>query len=281
MRVLIVPNTDNGAAVSAAAELASWLTARGDEPLMLPEDALAVGRRELALSTHAAPAPGLVIALGGDGTILRAVHALDGEEVPVLGVNLGRLGFLTGTDVAEMREVVGAALSGEVRTDRLATLTIEVEADGRTRTFSALNEVFVGRGAGARAVELAIAVDGAELMRFYCDGLICATPTGSTAYALSVGGPILAPSVSGTLLVPVGAHTLQQRPVVLGPDETVDLTCPNPARSDACVVVDGIQHACERLGRVRVARGSREVPLVRPHGQHFYEVVRRKFLGGC
>lgn len=278
MRVLVVPNTDNPDALSAARDLVRWLVEAGHEPVMHATDSAHVGLPGIGEVRPAAC--GLTVALGGDGTILRAVHALDGEETPVLGVNLGRLGFLSGADAGEMTEAVEAAIEGRARVDRLAMLDIEVhEAEG-SRTHRALNEVFCGRGAGARAVDLAVAVDGRPLTRFVCDGIIVATPAGSTAYAMSVGGPLVAPSVCGCVLVPVGAHTLAQRPIVLGPEDTVEITCPNPQRADACVTVDGVPLPCPRFERVVVRIGDRSVPLVRPHGRDFYDVVRRKFLGG-
>lgn len=278
MRVLIVPNTANPAALAAARDLASWLAGAGHAPVMLHDDAAAAGLPDLGASAPAEP--GLVVTLGGDGTILRAVHALDGETAPVLGINLGRLGFLTGADAGEMKDAVTAAIAGEAHVDRFAMLDADVTWAGGTVSRRALNEVFVGRGAGSRAVELAVDVDGEELARFVCDGIIVATAAGSTAYALSVGGPIVAPSVCGILLVPVGAHTLAQRPFVLGPEDVVTVTCPNPQRSDASVTVDGISVPGERLARVAIRRGTHEVPLLRPHRRHFYDVVRRTFLGG-
>lgn len=279
MRVLIVPNTDNADALSAAHDLVGWLRAWGHEPLMLAGDAEAAGEPSLAVEP-CVEGLALVVALGGDGTILRAVHALDGEAAPVLGVNLGRLGFLTGADAGELRQAVASALAGEVNVDTLTMLDAEVETASGTESFRALNEVFIGRGGGGRAVELVVSVNSEELLRFVCDGIIVATPSGSTAYALSVGGPVVAPSVCGTLLVPVGAHTLAQRPFVLGPDTVVEVECPNPQRAEARAIVDGVPVADDGFQRVTVRRGKHEVRLLRPHGRHFYEVVRRKFLGG-
>jgi NAD+ kinase len=280
VRVLIVPNSDNASAVTAARELADWLRAQSLEPMLLPEDAEAVGLGELALPPDGPPCE-LVVALGGDGTVLRAVHALDGEDVPVLGINLGRLGFLTGADAHEMTDAVSAALEGRVLIEPLSTLDVEVRGGTDPLPHRALNEAYIGRGGpGMRVVELSVAVNGRELSRFMCDGLIVATPTGSTAYALSVGGPFVAPSVRGNVLVSVGAHTLAQRAFVLGPDDVVDVTCPNPARADVTVSVDGITLPHAAFEAVRVRRGEREVRLVRLHDRDYYDVVRRKFLGG-
>lgn len=280
MRVLIVPNTDSGVALACADELVSWLLAGGHEPSFLPSDAGEAGFGERVYSPGSDRTPDLVVTLGGDGTILRAVHAIEAEAVPMLGINFGRLGFLTGADVGEMHESVAQALSGEARIDTLRMLDVDVLRPDGTSEFRALNEVFVGRGAGERAVEFVISVDARELMRFVCDGVIVATPAGSTAYALSVGGPFVAPTVNGSILVPVGAHTLDQRPFILGPDDVVEIACPNPVRSGATVVVDGVKEGPEGFGSVRVSRGTHTVSLVRPHGRDFYGTVRRKFLGG-
>jgi NAD+ kinase len=279
VRVLIVPNTDNADALSAAHDLVGWLRESGHEPMMLAGDAETAGEPSLAVESGVEDLA-LVVALGGDGTILRAVHALDGEAGPVLGVNLGRLGFLTGADAGELRQAVASALAGEVNVDTLAMLDVEVETASGVTSFRALNEVFIGRGGGGRAVELVARVNSEELLRFVCDGIIVATPSGSTAYALSAGGPLVAPSVCGTLLVPVGAHTLAQRPFVLGPDDAVEVVCPNPQRAEARAIVDGVPVADDGFLRVTVRRGAHKVRLLRPHGRHFYEVVRRKFLGG-
>jgi NAD+ kinase len=152
---------------------------------------------------------------------------------------------------------------------------------GTMGTFRGLNEAFVGREATARVVEVSLAVNGRELQRFMCDGVIVATPAGSTAYSLSVGGPIVSPAVRGLVLVPVGAHTLAQRAFVLGPDDVVEVTFPNAVRASACVTLDGMHPVCAApLERVTVRLSDAAVPLVRLRDRDFYDVVRRKFLGG-
>ena len=148
-------------------------------------------------------------------------------------------------------------------------------------SYRALNEVYVGRGSSHRAVEIAVHIAGEELTRFVCDGFIVATATGSTAYALSAGGPIMSPKASGMLLVPVAAHTLRARPLLLGPDEVVELMLGHPGRSDACVVIDGDTVPCRSsLDRVTVRRDSHEVTLVRLDGRHFHRVLRDTFMRG-
>ncbi len=280
MRVLLVPNADKGRAVEAARSLSAWLVEAGHDPVLVEADALASG-----LDARSAPAGSigdvdLVVALGGDGTILKAAHILDGADVPVLGVNLGRLGFLSGADERDLPRAVEEALAGQGRLDRRATLDVRVAAGGRDAgTHLALNEVFVGRGPGGRAVDVAVSVDGEEFQRVVCDGMIVATATGSTAYALSAGGPVIAPDASGMLLVAVSPHTVAVRPVVVGPGSVVTLRVPDEARSEACVVVDGDAVPCRSaLDHVEVRSGRNPVTLVRLDGRGFYAALADTFL---
>jgi NAD+ kinase len=280
VRVLLVVNTDNPRALEAAASLAPWLVAHGHVPALTGDDAAAAGLDAMAVLPGALPEVDLAVALGGDGTILKAVHALGGSCAPILGVNLGRLGFLSGAVGADLPGAVAAALAGEGVVEARTTLEISLTLGGRPGgVHTALNEVYVGRGPGGRAVDAAVAVNGVPLSGGVCDGVIVATPTGSTAYALSAGGPVLAPSVGGMLLVTVAPHRLSDRPVVLGPSDVVSITLPDDARAAACVSVDGDQVPCRAaLEMVEVRIGPHMVPLVRLGGRGFYETLRETFL---
>lgn len=279
MRIHLVPNGDNPLACSTATLLAEELPADGHVVTLAPGDGVACG---LDGRTGSAGEAELVVALGGDGTVLRAAHQLAGADVPVLGVNLGRLGFLCGTDGDDPLGAVRAAAAGQGREERRATLSITVTLGGRASgTHEALNEVFVGRGAGSRAVELEMAVDGERLGRWVCDGIIVATPTGSTAYALSAGGPFVSPEMRALVVVPVGPHSLCARPFVLAEGSVVTLTLPDPARADACVTVDGDMLPCRSaLERVEVTLGARDIRLLRMDGAGFAASVRETFLSG-
>ena len=163
MRVLLVPNTLNPAAVSATVELATWLAGQGLEPVLATEDAAGAGMVDYGVPPTEIGEPVLVVALGGDGTILKAVHLLGEAEVPVLGVKFGRLGFLSGASAGSMREAVGTALAGEASIERRATLRAEVAMDGRVvGSYRALNEVVVTRGASARVIALELSIDGSQ-----------------------------------------------------------------------------------------------------------------------
>jgi NAD+ kinase len=281
VRVLIVPTADNARALDAARSLVAHLSAEGHDPVLVEGDALASG-----LEAHATPAADfgaldLVVALGGDGTILRAAHLIGGSGTGILGVNLGRLGFLAGADGDALPDAVDRALAGEGIVEQRGTLEVSLTVGGRPAgTHVALNEVFVGRGAGARAVDIAVSVNATALLHAVCDGMIVATPTGSTAYALSSGGPLVSPDVRGMLLVPANPHTLAARPVVIGPDDVVTLTFPDPARSGVCVMVDGDTLPCRaQLDSLDVRVGEHDVMLVRLDGRGFYDTLRDTFLG--
>ncbi|MDO8964732.1 MAG: NAD(+)/NADH kinase [Coriobacteriia bacterium] len=280
MRVLIVPNIDNAAAVDAAHAIAAALPAAGYEVALADDDAVAVGLDAFAVLPAALGRPDLVVALGGDGTILKAVHLLAGGDAPILGINLGRLGFLCGARDGDPVAAVLSALSGEASEERRSTLSARVAMGGRDAgTHDALNEVFVGRGPGGRAVDIAVSVDGAELSRFVGDGVLVASPTGSTAYALSAGGPLVDPALRGLVVVPVSPHTMRARPVVLGEHARVEITFRDPSRSDACVVVDGDLVPCRRsLDRVEITLGGSDVRLLRLDGRAFVSAVRDTFL---
>lgn len=282
VRVLVVPNVNNPRAVLATARAISYLGGVGVDAVLDESDAAACGCPAAAVSRADIGTPDLVVALGGDGTILRAVHLVDDAETVVLGVNLGTLGFMSGAQEDDLEDALQAALAGEVRIERRATLRVEVWVGGReVGVYRALNEAFVGRGAGARSVELTISADGTTVGAYACDGAIVATPTGSTAYALSAGGPVVAPSVAALIVVPVAAHSLCARAMVLDDSAVVEITLSDPARAEACLTIDGDAVPCRQtLERLVVTRGEHDVLLAKHVGRDFHEVFRDEFLGG-
>jgi len=280
VRVLLVPNPANERSVVAAHEATTWLSTHGYEVVLVSEDAEACGLAEYAVSRMDIGTPRLVVALGGDGTMLKAVHILGDLETPILGVNLGRLGFLAGADEGELAEALESALAGDVGIERRHTLSVKVDVGGRRAgVYQALNEVFVGRGPAGRAVDLMVNVNGVTVGRWLADGVIVATPTGSTAYSLSAGGPLVSPDVRAMVVTAVAPHTLAARPLVIAPGDCVEITCPNPARCGACVTVDGDQVPCRtELDRVTITLSEHDVTLVRLDGRGFYDVLSASFL---
>ncbi len=281
VRVLLVPNPVNPRAVDAAREVTAFLRSTGYDPVMVAEDASRCHLAEIGVPRADIGAPELALALGGDGTILKAVHILGTTDTPILGVNLGRLGFLSGADGDDLVEAVTSALAGEVRIECRQTIEASIVAGGRDAgSYRALNEVFVGRGAETRAIELEVVVNDTVVNRYLCDGVVVATPTGSTAYALSAGGPVLAPGVRGIVVVPVAPHSIGVRPIVLAPHDVLTLRCPSSARADACVSIDGDHVPCRTaLDSVRIAVSEHDVKLVKLGDRDFYSAVARTFLG--
>ncbi|TVP77757.1 MAG: NAD(+)/NADH kinase [Gemmatimonadales bacterium] len=224
----------------------------------------------------------LLVTLGGDGTLLRGARAVRTAGVPVLGINLGHLGFLTALGAEEVEDGLQALLEGRARLDTRFTLEGRViHADGRPGArLDALNDLVLHKGGVARVVRLGLFTgrdgDRDEIGRFSGDGVIVATPTGSTAYSLSAGGPVVAPSMECLVVTPISAHTLAMRPLVLPFDET--LTIEALDRVEELVVTADGQTGIELApgDRVRVGRGNTPVRLVRFPGQSFFGTLRRK-----
>ncbi len=277
-----MPNLHSERAVSRASEVLAWLASRGVEGVFSHSDATALG--DTVSAPEAADRTGwdMAVALGGDGTILKTVRLLEDAEVPVLGVHLGNLGFMSGATEDDMFDALESALAGEARIERRMTLRVEAQPDSGPRVSRrALNEVFLGRGGGARSVAVAVALNGAEVGRYRCDGVVVATPTGSTAYALSAGGPVVSPDVRAVLVLPVAAHAVGTRPLLAGPSDLVEVAFTDPARSDGVLMVDGEPFACPE-GPVRslsVTRHASDVLLVRHDARGFFEAYRDEFLG--
>ena len=283
MRVLLVPNVVKTEAAAAVTELASWLSAEGLEPVLVNDDANAIGLADYGISPSDFGEPALVVALGGDGTILKAFHLLGEREVPILGVKFGRLGFLTGVGPGSMCSAVTDALAGEVVIERRMTLIAEVEMSGKPAgTYRALNEICLGRGGGAnRVVGISVAINGTELTSFRADGIIVATPTGSTAYALSAGGPIVSPSAAGCSWCPLPPIRSRRDLSLPDPATSSRSGLPDGPRTDSCLTVDGDPTPCRRsISKVTIARSPHDVLLVKFDGRDFYGVVAREFFGG-
>ena len=219
--------------------------------------------------------------LGGDGTLLSIARHTQ-ARVPILGVNLGELGFLTEVVEREAMPMLGRVLAGRYELDLRMTLAATLERGGRLlRRFRALNDVVITNGARARIVEFAVAVDGLPLTTYRADGMIVATPTGSTAYSLSAGGPVVEPTVQVLLLSPISPHTLSNRPVVLRPDAAVRITIAR-GEQDALLTIDG-QEATPLSGGdvIQVRQGRSPVSLVRSPDRTYYDVLRSKLGWGA
>ncbi|GAB1641571.1 NAD kinase [Krasilnikovia sp. MM14-A1259] len=220
----------------------------------------------------------IVFALGGDGTFLRAAELARPAKAPLLGINLGKVGFLAEAEISDLDQTVRDIIAGAYTVDERLTLDVRAEYDGRLIADSwALNEVSVEKGQRAQMLELLVDVDGRPLSRYGCDGVVCATPTGSTAYAFSAGGPVVWPEVEALLLVPISAHALFSKPLVTAPTSTLMLTV-DPYTSFAVMCCDGRRTWDLPPGAtVTVQRGDLPVRLVRLAPRPFTDTLVAKF----
>lgn len=278
--VLVVAHATRRQIVTLADRAVAQLRRAGLDVRMLVEDASACAVDSVTSVDAAGAASGceVVIALGGDGTFLRAAELARPAGVPMLGVNLGHIGFLAQVDPQALGDAVDLVVRGDYGVDERVTVDTEVHVGGvvTARTW-ALNEASLERTNRERMLEIAVAVDDRPLLRFGCDGLLCATPTGSTAYAFSAGGPIMWPDVDALLIVPNAAHALFARPVVVAPGSVVDVDLVSAAH-EAVLSCDGRRSIAVPAGaRVRIRRGALPVKVVRLGDTSFTERLVSKF----
>ena len=217
----------------------------------------------------------IMIAMGGDGTLLKAARIVGKKPVPILGVNLGGLGFLTEVVTEEMEETLTRILKGEFKIEKRMVLEASVE---NRKGFFALNDVVLYMGPERRVVDLTLYVNDEMVARFSGDGLIVATPTGSTAYSLSTGGPILYPTLEAFVVSPISPHTFGLRPIVLSSNVEISLEL---MENEASVVIDGQEQFPLKIGqRLLVKKSDHYVHLVKSSPYPFYEILRRKLNWG-
>lgn len=222
----------------------------------------------------------MAIVLGGDGTMLTAARALLDDDVPLIGINRGRFGFLTDISTDGMLAAIGRILDGEYTTEQRILLGAHIVRDNQVLSKGrALNDIVVSKGGLARLIELEVTIDGQYVHRQRSDGLIVSTPTGTTAYALSAGGPLLHPTLDAIALVPICPHTLSNRPFAINSASTVEITLMQA--DDARVHFDGQLHAGLSLGdKVVVKRLDKTITLLHPLGHSHYELLREKLHWG-
>lgn len=263
------------------AVLAGYLTEAGIEVVAAPDAPPGLPARHLPEDRIAAEAD-LIIAVGGDGTMLYAAAVALGHDVPLLGVNRGRLGFLTDISPDEMLTGIGQILAGNhTQESRLLLEATIVADDGSKHTAHALNDIVVQRRQTGRMLDVKTSVSGRFVNTHSGDGLIVATPTGSTAYALSCGGPIIEPGMDAIVVVPICPHTLSDRPIVLPANLEIEVRLLARADIKAEVMLDG--HSVGELSpddRLVINKSATRVTLIHPPGYDFYEILRSKLHWG-
>jgi NAD+ kinase len=276
--VLIVPHQERAEAASLAVTAAEWLSSRGHRGFLLPDDAGLLGLESLAADITPSTA-GLVLSLGGDGSVLRAVDLLGGAQVPVIAVNVGTLAYLTEVEPPAMTMALERFFDGACTLEHRMLLHVEVlrrDQSSPTVSWRALNEAVLEREEAGHTVRLLVRIDGAPFMSYAADGMIIATPTGSTAYSLSARGPVISPTHRAMLLTPVSPHQLFDRSLVLSPDEPVEIEA--MGHRSIALTVDGRRMAVLEAGdTVRCRPATEDACFVRFGKRRFHQVLRAKF----
>jgi NAD+ kinase len=249
-----------------AKSLVEWFSAKGIGAWLEPE---AAARADLA------------VVVGGDGTLLAAARLLGHRQIPILAINHGGLGFLTEVTLEEMYPALERVLAGHFVTEHRMMMDVGVmRGPDRIALPRALNDVVINKGALSRIIELEVLVDKQYVSSFRSDGLIVATPTGSTAYNLSAGGPIIFPTMAAMVVTPICSHTLTNRPIVLPPGVNIEITL-RALHDDVQVTVDGqVGHQFELGDRLTVQKSGVAVKLVAPIDKNYFDVLRGKLKWG-
>jgi NAD+ kinase len=278
---LVVAHTARHPITQMAALASEQLIEAGFEVRMLPGDAADCEiPAAVSVVEHSRAAAGaeIVLVFGGDGTFLRAAEIARPAGVPMLGVNFGRVGFLAEAEPDALASTVTAIVHKRYEVEQRVSIDAEVWQGGELRAQAwALNEASLERSNRERMLEVAVAVDGRPLLRFGCDGVLCSTPTGSTAYAFSAGGPIVWPDVDALIVVPNAAHALFARPLIVAPTSEVDIDLIQSEHA-AVLSCDGRRSVTVPPGgRVRVRRGALPVNIVRLSDRSFADRLVAKF----
>jgi NAD+ kinase len=259
-----------------------WLEDRGVLTLIDTETSNSLYRGEPGKTRHQiAQEADLLLVLGGDGTLLAAAREAAPRGIPILPINLGGLGFLTSFTLVELYPALEDTLAGRAGIDERVLLFVERTHDGSILTQQrVLNEAVVHKGTLARMIELELYIDGGFVCRYRADGLIVATPTGSTAYSMSAGGPILHPAVESILITPICPHTLSDRPVVVPNSSRIELRMAENSDS-VFLTLDGQTGVPLQAGdRVQITRAAERLKLIHPLNKTYFEILRNKLKWG-
>lgn len=279
--IAILGRHDDSRVAEPMSLLVEHLTKAGIEVIAAEDMALDLPVRRVVESKLASGSD-LMIAIGGDGTMLYARKLLGVSGIPLLGINRGRLGFLADVSPDEMLRSVDEILGGDYSCEARLLLDARlIRADGSTVRAAALNDVVVQRRETGRMVDIVASVDGQFVTTHSGDGLIVATPTGSTAYALSCGGPIIEPQLDAIVVVPICPHTLTDRPIVIAAKQSIELRLLEREDTNAEVTVDGHSIGAIRPeDRLTVAAAANRINLIHPPGYDFFGILRSKLFWG-
>ncbi len=272
----IVVKPSHAEATATASELSSWLRQRGIAQLGEPISADEIKpENDLTLDAD------LIVVLGGDGTMISAARLVGGQDVLVLGINYGSLGYLTDFRIEEMFPALEAIVAGQYQIDRREMLTAEHWRNGEKLVSGrVLNDVVINKSALARIINIDVKLNGLFVNTFRADGLIVATPTGSTAYNLSAGGPIIYPSMNAIVMTPICPFTLTNRPIVVPDDALIEMTLDNENEGVVLSLDGQTGYPMKASDRVVIRKSSTTFNLVQPANRNYFDVLRDKLKWG-
>lgn len=288
MKYGITGNTQKEKLWTPVAHLAAWLMENDLDFCMKADLALGLAERRLldtaVCEAHSVPdlaaSADVLLSFGGDGTLLHSAHEVGTRGIPILGVNIGRLGFLADIEVGQLQQTILRLERGEYRTEQRMVLAAEIHDEALRETRWALNEFVVERSGPSGMLSINIAADGIHLNEYWADGLIIATATGSTAYSLSVGGPIVAPGCDVIILTPIAPHSLTVRPIVLPGSSVVEARVVDH-QQPYVLAADGRSASFHAPGvRFVIRRAAHTVNLVKLPEQHYFQTIRSKLMWG-
>jgi len=282
-KIALVGKHRESAEAKAMVALGEHLLATGREVLLSKATAGKIGLpgAQACDPEKLAATADLLIAIGGDGTMLDAASLVAGSKTPVLGINRGRLGFLADIGQADMLPKVDEVLAGNYQEDQRLYLEVSLSGGAKEQSLNALNDVVIQRSETGRMIDIETTVDGQYVNTHTGDGLIIATATGSTAYALSCGGPIIQPSLDALLLVPVCPHTLSDRPIVIPANSAISLRLARPPRGNVPIFCDG--HLLGNMGEnqtLSIRASKHRLTLIHPADYDYYRMLRSKLRWG-
>jgi NAD+ kinase len=281
-KIGIAAKTTARSAVAYAAQIASELRTRGYEVIFDDDTGQAMGDGPTTSKPELGRHSDLLVTFGGDGTLLSVARHTP-EHVPVIGVNMGTLGFLTEIRVEELPHVLNQVLEGHYNVEPRVTFSVSVTGPQHdpTRRYRVLNDATINKSAVARIIEMRVSVAGLFVSTFRGDGLIVATPTGSTAYNLSAGGPIIYPTMGAIVITPICPHTLTNRPIVLPDELDIEIGLTTPDAKDVYLTLDGQEgFEIRDHDRVCVRKSEERVLLVQSPDKNYFDVLRNKLKWG-
>ncbi len=279
MRLGIIANYSRKRTSQVVKDLLAWCDRKGVDVVVDQESHRRFGERyPVFKSPEKIDNVDMVVALGGDGTMLSVARRVGNAGIPIFGINLGGLGFLTTSSIQELFPSFENIVSGDFSTEERMVLKVEAwNEEGEKRILYGLNDVVISKGAFSRIIDLTVYVANEEVGKFKSDGIIISTPTGSTGYSLSAGGPIIFPTMNVILVNPICPHTLAVRPLVIPDDWPVKIDLADNQTEDIMLTVDGqVGEPLEVGKKVIISRGEYRVRLVQPFGRSFFSLLQSK-----